>query len=112
MKIQHIEFLVIGAGPGGTPAAMALADAGQSVILVEKGPGPGGTCLFEGCIPSKILRESARRLRELKQAGQFGLCLPTRNVTVNWSAILERKRSILRQRSDAALQKIEHIPTL
>ncbi|HED33894.1 MAG TPA: NAD(P)/FAD-dependent oxidoreductase [Gammaproteobacteria bacterium] len=109
---QQVEFLVIGGGPGGTPAAMALAAAGKSVMLVEKGPGPGGTCLFEGCIPSKILRESARRLRELKQAGQFGLCLPTQDVTINWSAILERKRAILKQRSEAAVQKIEQLPTL
>jgi len=112
MTIQQVEFLVIGGGPGGTPTAMALASAGKSVMLVEKGPGLGGTCLFEGCIPSKIFRESARRLRELKEAGQFGLCLPTQDVTVNWSAVLERKRSILQQRSEAALHKSGQLPTL
>jgi len=111
MSLQ-VEFLVIGGGPGGTPAAMALAAAGKSVLLVEKGPGLGGTCLFEGCIPSKIFRESARRLRELKDAGTFGLCLPTQDVSVNWSAVLERKRSILKQRSEAALQKSAHLPSL
>jgi len=112
MTIKQVEFLVIGGGPGGTPAAMALAAAGNSVMLVEKGQGLGGTCLFEGCIPSKIFRESARRLRELKEAGQFGLCLPTQDVTVNWSAVLERKRSILQQRSEAALHKSDRLPTL
>ncbi len=112
MTIQQVEFLVIGGGPGGTPAAMALASAGKSVMLVEKGQGLGGTCLFEGCIPSKIFRESARRLRELKEAGQFGLCLLSQDVTVNWSAVLERKRSILQQRSEAALHKSEQLPTL
>ncbi|VAW56835.1 Dihydrolipoamide dehydrogenase [hydrothermal vent metagenome] len=112
MTIQQVEFLVIGGGPGGTPAAMALASAGKSVMLVEKGQGLGGTCLFEGCIPSKIFRESARRLRELKEAEQFGLCLPSHDVTVNWSAVLERKRSILQQRSEAALHKSKQLPTL
>jgi dihydrolipoamide dehydrogenase len=82
------------------------------VMLVEKGQGLGGTCLFEGCIPSKIFRESARRLRELREAGQFGLCLPTQDVTVNWSAVLERKRTILQQRSEAALHKTGQLPTL
>ena len=112
MTIQQVEFLVIGGGPGGTPTAMALAAAGKSVMLVEKGQGLGGTCLFEGCIPSKIFRESARRLRELKEAGQFGLCLPTQDVTVNWSAVLERKREILLKRSEAALHKTDQLPTL
>ncbi len=112
MTIQHVEYLVIGGGPGGTPTAMALASAGKSVLLVEKGPGLGGTCLFEGCIPSKIFRESARRLRELREAGDFGLCLPTQDVTVNWSDVLARKHAILKRRSEAALQHTHQLPTL
>ena len=112
MKSQKVEYLVIGGGPGGTPAAMALATAGKSVLLVEKGQGLGGTCLFEGCIPSKIFRESARRLRELKQAKEFGLCLPTQDVTLNWSAVLQRKRTILKHRSEAALNKTKQLVTL
>lgn len=112
MSIQKTEILIIGGGPGGTPAAMALAAAGKSVVLVEQGQGLGGTCLFEGCIPSKIFRESARRLREIKQSSEFGLCLPTQDITINWSDILQRKRSILKKRSDGALQKSQHIPNL
>ena len=112
MTSQQLEYLVIGGGPGGTPAAMALASAGKSVLLVEKGRGLGGTCLFEGCIPSKIFRESARRLRELKQASEFGLCLATRDVTLNWSAVLQRKREILKRRSEAALNNTARLATL
>jgi dihydrolipoamide dehydrogenase len=111
MDTQY-DVLVIGGGPGGTPTAMALAQAGKKVLLVEAGAGLGGTCLFEGCIPSKIFRESARRLRELREAGEFGLCLPTQDVTVNWSAVLERKRAILKRRSDAALQNTGRLPAL
>ena len=112
METQQVEFLVVGGGPGGTPTAMALAAAGKSVMLVEKGQGLGGTCLFEGCIPSKIFRESARRLREIKQASEFGLCLPTQDVTVNWSSVLQRKRAILQHRSEAAQHKTKQLPTL
>jgi dihydrolipoamide dehydrogenase len=109
---QAIEYLVIGSGPGGTPTAMVLAAAGKSVMLVEQGPGLGGTCLFKGCIPSKVFRESARRLRELGEANEFGLCLPTLDVRTNWSAVLERKRAILKRRSEAALQNATRLATL
>ena len=68
---ENVDVLVIGGGPGGTPAALALAQAGKRVLLVEAGRGLGGTCLFEGCIPSKIFRETAARRREIARAGEF-----------------------------------------
>jgi pyruvate/2-oxoglutarate dehydrogenase complex dihydrolipoamide dehydrogenase (E3) component len=80
MTSQQVEYLVIGGGPGGTPAAMALAAAGKSVLLVEQGPGLGGTCLFEGCIPSKLFREAARHL-----PGQtIAFPRPETNTAVHW----------------------------
>lgn len=108
----HYDFLIIGAGPAGTPTAMALAQSGKHVLLVESGAGPGGTCLFEGCIPSKILRESARRLREINEAAEFGLCLPTLDTQINWSAIQERKQEILQRRSNAAMSRLKKIKSL
>ena len=109
---SHYDVLIIGGGPGGTPTAMALASAGKQVLLVESGDGLGGTCLFEGCIPSKIMRESARRLRELREAADFGLCLPTQDVRLDWSAIQERKRAILQRRSEAAKVHLQQFPSL
>ena len=109
---MKVDDLVIGGGPGGTPAAMALATAGRSVLLVETRAGRGGTCLFEGCIPSKILRESARRLQDVRRAQEFGLQVPAGEIGVDWGAIMKRKASILRGRADGALQRARQIPTL
>ena len=109
---MKVDFLVIGGGPGGTPAAMALASAGRRVLLVEKGAGLGGTCLFEGCIPSKILRESARRLQDIRRAQEFGLQIPAGEIGVDWGAIMKRKAAILRGRAEGALQRARQIPTL
>ena len=110
--MTKVDVLIIGGGPGGTPAAMALAGAGRRVLLVEKGAGLGGVCLFEGCIPSKILHESARRLQAIGRAEEFGLHIPAGEIGVDWSAIMKRKAAILRGRADAALQSARRIPTL
>jgi dihydrolipoamide dehydrogenase len=110
--MKNIDVLVIGGGPGGTPAAMALASAGKRVLLVEKGAGLGGTCLFEGCIPSKILRESAERLSAIKHSDEFGLRVPAGAVEVDWAAVMGRKVAILKRRSEAALQNAHGIPSL
>jgi dihydrolipoamide dehydrogenase len=110
--MKNVDVLVIGGGPGGTPAAMALASGGQRVLLVEKGAGLGGTCLFEGCIPSKILRESAQRLSAIKHSDEFGLRVPTGKIEIDWSAIMRRKVAILKGRAGGALQNARQIPTL
>ena len=110
--MKNVDVLVIGGGPGGTPAAMALASAGRHVLLVEKGRGLGGTCLFEGCIPSKILRESAHRLSAIKHSEEFGLRVPEGPIEIDWHAIMGRKATILKRRADGALQHTHQFPTL
>jgi dihydrolipoamide dehydrogenase len=111
---DDVDVLVIGAGPGGTPAALALAQAGRRVLLVESGQGLGGTCLFEGCIPSKIYREVAARRAEISDAARFGLHLATTSLpaSVDWSAVQARRQRILAQRAQGALARVRALPSL
>ncbi|HOJ45657.1 MAG TPA: NAD(P)/FAD-dependent oxidoreductase [Bacilli bacterium] len=51
---NQYNFIIIGAGPSGTDAALALRKTNQSVLLIEKDKW-GGTCLHQGCIPTKAL---------------------------------------------------------
>ena len=67
------EVAVIGAGPGGYPAAFALADKGKKVTLIDPEANPGGVCLYRGCIPSKALLHAARVAEEARDAVDFGL---------------------------------------
>ena len=50
--MKNIDVLVIGGGPGGTPAAMALASGGRRVFLVEKGGGQRPAFTGHGVPPS------------------------------------------------------------
>jgi len=70
---QETEVAVIGAGPGGYVAALRLADLGKEVLLIEEREQPGGTCLLEGCIPSKALINAVELSEAAKGAHKLGL---------------------------------------
>ncbi len=53
------DLIVIGGGPGGYVAAIRAAQLGSTVAVIEKRKALGGTCLNEGCIPSKALLDSS-----------------------------------------------------
>lgn len=70
---REVEVVVIGSGPGGYVAALRLADLGKDVILVEERDRPGGTCLLEGCIPSKAMINAVDIKESAMRAGKLGL---------------------------------------
>ena len=67
-----MRITIIGAGPGGYETAVEAAKKGIEVTLVSAGP-VGGTCLNEGCIPTKALLRSAEIFDELAAASEFGV---------------------------------------
>lgn len=71
--MSHAEIVVIGAGPGGYPAAFAAADHGKKVVLVNEEQNPGGVCLQRGCIPSKALLHVAKLIHEAREAAEHGV---------------------------------------
>ena len=77
---EHVDVLVVGAGPGGYVAAARAAELGREVMLVDRGGrdgGLGGACLHVGCIPSKALIELAAALEQVQEARGRGLtCAP------------------------------------
>lgn len=69
------DLVIIGAGPGGYPAAFHAAEMGMSVALIDPEPYPGGVCLYRGCVPSKTLLHVAAFLHEVEQAAAWGVCV-------------------------------------
>lgn len=66
------DLIVIGAGPGGYPAALLAAGLSKRVAVVERRE-LGGTCLNRGCIPTKTLLHTTGLFRELRGAKEAGL---------------------------------------
>lgn len=106
---DHYDLLVIGAGQGGGPLAGAMAEAGQAVAVIERRH-VGGTCINEGCTPTKTMIASARVAHLARRAGDFGV--DTGDVTVDMHAIRERKQGVVdmfRDGSRSALTGHEHL---
>lgn len=88
-----VKLTIIGAGPGGYVAAIRAAQKGAQVVVVAEG-GLGGTCLHQGCIPTKTLIASAEALETVRRADEFGIEL-SGEVRYNLAKIRERKDKII-----------------
>jgi len=87
------NIIIIGAGPGGYVAALRAAGLGARVTLIEK-ENLGGTCLNHGCIPSKIMKNSADLLLDCLKAGSMGIKI-SGTVSPDIRALMQRKETVL-----------------
>ena len=89
-----MKIIIIGAGPGGYETALLAAKRGVEVVLVEAGP-VGGTCLNEGCIPTKAFCKNAEVLDGLREASEFGVT--GLSYGFDFSKVVERKNAVVEQ---------------
>ncbi len=92
---DNMRLVVLGAGPGGYPAAFHAAERGLDVTLVDTRPQPGGVCLYEGCIPSKALLHVAKLIREARHASEWGVSFG--EPTIEVEALRDWKDSVVRK---------------
>ena len=89
-----MKIIIIGAGPGGYETALLAAKRGVEVVLVESGH-VGGTCLNEGCIPTKSFCRNAEVLDGLREAEAFGVT--GLSYGFDFKAVAARKNSVVEQ---------------
>ena len=95
ISINTMDLIIIGAGPGGYPTAIAAAQAGLQVALIER-QHLGGTCLGEGCIPTKTLCRSAEVMDTIRESATFGIALPEGAAPqVDLPAVIQRKEQVI-----------------
>ncbi len=92
--MENFDLAVIGAGPGGYPAAIRAAQLGASVALIEREQ-LGGTCLNWGCIPTKALIAAAGTVTQIKHAAAFGITV--NGLSVDYAAMIGHKNKVVAQ---------------
>ncbi len=89
---QQYDAIVIGSGQGGTPLSIALAQAGMRTALVER-KHVGGTCINEGCTPTKTMVASGRVAYLARRAADYGV--HTGPISIDMKRVRQRKRDIV-----------------
>src|SRR5229473_340654 len=95
LRVAKYDVAIIGSGPGGYVAAIRAGELGLKVVVVEKDPYLGGTCLHVGCIPTKVLLHHADVYDHIKNGAELGFEIS--GLKINWANILARKDKIVKK---------------
>ena len=91
--MQEYDLIVIGGGPGGYLCAERAGKAGLRTALIEK-RALGGTCLNEGCIPTKSLLYCAKQYQAALHGADYGVT--AQNVSIDHAQVVARKDGVVK----------------
>lgn len=94
MTLDHFDAVVIGSGQGGNPLAEALAGAGRKTAIIER-KHIGGSCVNEGCTPTKTMVASARVAYLGRRGSEYGVNSSPQKIDMR--TIRQRKRYVVDQ---------------
>ncbi len=106
---QHYDAVVIGSGQGGNPLAGALAGAGRKTAVIER-EHVGGTCINEGCTPTKTMVASAKVAYLDRRSADYGV--QNDPVNVDMVEVRRRKREIVDTFRGGSEQRLEDAENL
>src|SRR5216110_403294 len=106
---QQYDAIIIGSGQAGTPLSTALAEAGMRTALIER-KHVGGTCINEGCTPTKTMVASGRVAYLARRAADYGV--HTGPISIDMRKVRERKRNIVDKFRNGVQSRIEKAANL
>ena len=107
--MKEFDAIVIGAGQAGVPLAKKLAQSGLKTALIEKRM-VGGTCINDGCTPTKAMVASARLAYLASRSGDLGIDIPA--YSIDFKAVMARKSAIVTQFREGAIKGVEKTENL
>ena len=102
--VDRYDAIVIGAGQSGGPLSTALARSGRRTALIER-EHVGGTCINEGCTPTKTMVASARVAYLARRAADYGV--GTGPIAIDMTRVRERKRAIVNSFRSGSQRRVE-----
>ena len=108
MHDTPFDAIVIGTGQSGPALARRLTEAGRKVAVIER-KRFGGTCVNNGCIPTKSLIASARAAHVARRAADFGVLIEG-PVRVDMKAVKARKDAIVRVSNEGSRRGCARTP--
>src|SRR2546423_7509030 len=108
-QATHYQAIVIGSGQGATPLCRALAEAGWKTALIER-EHVGGTCINEGCTPTKTMVASARVAHLGRRAQDYGVHIG--DIRIDMQRVRQRKRDIVDSFRNGSQARLEKTPNL
>jgi len=101
---DHYKAIIIGSGQGGTPLCQEFAKAGWRTALIER-EHVGGTCINEGCTPTKTMVASGRVAYLARRGADYGV--RTGRIAIDMKRVRTRKRDIVNLFRDSGQKRIE-----
>lgn len=109
--MKKVDAIIIGSGQAGNPLAMSLAYSGMKVILIEKHQlHIGGTCLNDGCTPSKTLIASAKVAHIINTSEKHGIS--TEQMSIDFATTQKRKDKIVLDSSIGLAKRLDETKNL
>jgi dihydrolipoamide dehydrogenase len=105
VAVEDVDLIVIGSGQGGVPLARDFARAGKHVALFERSL-VGGTCVNNGCTPSKAFLAAAHAAGRARRAAPLGIFA---DIRVDQRAALARVRSVRDEWHDGSERRIAEL---
>ena len=106
---EQYDDIVIGSGQSGGPLSTALAGTKRRVALIER-EHVGGTCINEGCTPTKTMVASARVAYLTRRGADYGV--HSDNLRIDMPRVRQRKRDIVDSFRSGSERRIQSTPGL
>ncbi len=107
--MKQYDVIIIGSGQAGNPLSRKMAQAGKKTLLIEKRL-VGGTCVNDGCTPTKTMAASAKAVYQARHSAALGV--PVSDFKVDMAAIKKRKDDIVEHSRSGNQEDLEHTENL
>lgn len=107
---ERFDAVVLGTGQAGPSLAVRLAEAGRKTAIIERKL-VGGTCVNNGCIPTKTLIASARAAHLARRGGDYGVTIDA-PIRVDMARVKERKDTVVRDSVTGLTRWLSKTPNL